>query len=78
MFLAAAHALADFTSPELLETGQIYPDISDVRTVSRSVAIAVAAEAIAEGLAEPVDDLEAAIDAEMWEPNYIPFRPAGD
>jgi malate dehydrogenase (oxaloacetate-decarboxylating) len=78
MFLAAAHALADFTSPELLELGQIYPDISDVRAVSRSVAIAVGSEAIAEGLAEPVDDLEAAIDAEMWEPNYIPFKPAGD
>ena len=78
MFLAAAHALADFTSPELLEAGQIYPDISEVRAVSRSVAIAVAAEAIAEDLAEPVDDLEAAIDAEMWEPAYIPFKPAGD
>jgi malic enzyme len=78
MFLAAAHALAAFTTPELLEAGQIFPDISDVRAVSRSVAIAVASEAIAEGLAEPVDDLEAAIDAEMWEPAYIPFKPAGD
>jgi malate dehydrogenase (oxaloacetate-decarboxylating) len=78
MFLAAANALADCTSPELLETGQIFPDISEVRAVSRSVAIAVAAEAIAEDLAEPVDDLEAAIDAEMWEPAYIPFKPAGD
>jgi malic enzyme len=78
MFLAAAHALAAFTTPELLEAGQIFPDISDVRAVSRSVAIAVASEAIAEDLAEPVDDLEAAIDAEMWEPAYIPFKPAGD
>ena len=78
MFLAAAHALADATKPELLDAGQIYPDISDVREVSRSVAIAVAAEAIAEGLAEPVDDLEGLIDGEMWEPGYIPFRPAGD
>jgi malate dehydrogenase (oxaloacetate-decarboxylating) len=78
MFLAAAHALAAFTTPELLEAGQIFPDISDVRAVSRSVAIAVASEAIAEGLAEPVDDLEAVIDAEMWEPAYIPFKPAGD
>ena len=74
MFLAGAYALADQVGDDLLAQGQIYPDISDVRSVSRAVAIAVAREAIEEGVADPLDDLEAAIDAEMWVPEYLPRR----
>ena len=78
MFLAAAYALADQVSDDLLAQGQIYPDINDVRTVSRRIAIAVAEEAIAEGVADPIDQLERAIDAEMWMPEYLPYRSAAD
>jgi malate dehydrogenase (oxaloacetate-decarboxylating) len=78
MFLAGAYALADQVGDDLLAQGQIYPDIGDVRSVSRAVAIAVAREAIEEGVADPLDDLEAAIDAEMWVPEYLPYRSAGD
>ena len=78
MFLAAAYALADEVDDELLAVGQIYPDICDVRAVSRKVASAVARAAIEDGVAEPLDDLEGAIDAEMWTPEYLPYRPAGD
>ncbi len=78
MFLAAAYALADQTGDDLIAQGQLYPDINDVRAVSRAVAIAVGREAIEEGVAEPLDDLEEAIDAEMWEPEYLPYRSAGD
>jgi malic enzyme len=78
MFLAAADALAEAVRPEQLESGQIYPDMRELRDVSRAVALAVATEAIAEGVADPVDDLEAVIDAERWRPDYIPYRPAGD
>jgi len=78
MFLAAAYALADETGDDLIAQGQLYPDIEDVRAVSRAVAVAVAREAIEEGLAEPVDDLEEAIDAEMWAPVYLSYRSAGD
>ena len=78
MFLAAAQALADMVTDEMLERGQLYPDISDVRSVSQSVALAVAAEAVAEGVADPIDDLEAAIDQERWEPEYVAYRPAED
>jgi malate dehydrogenase (oxaloacetate-decarboxylating) len=74
MFLAAARALADATSADLVAAGQIYPDIDDVRSVSREVAIAVANQAVADGVAEPVEELEAAIDAEMWFPDYLPIR----
>lgn len=78
MFLAGAYALADQVSDDLLALGQIYPDIDDVRAVSRAVAIAVGQEAIEEGVAEPVDALEELIDAEMWTPEYLPYRSAGD
>jgi len=78
MFLAAAYALADQTGDELIAEGQLYPNIQDVRAVSRAVAIAVAREAIEEGVAEPIDDLEEAIDAEMWDPVYLTYRSAGD
>ena len=74
MFLAAAQALAGATSEALLESGQIYPDISDVREVSKIVAIAVAQQAVSEGLAEPVDDIEAVVTAHMWNPEYLPYR----
>ncbi len=78
MFLAAAYALADQTGDDLIAQGQLYPDIDDVREVSRAVAIAVGREAIEEGVAEAVDDLEEAIDAEMWVPEYLSYRAAGD
>jgi malate dehydrogenase (oxaloacetate-decarboxylating) len=76
MFLAAAVALADETGPDQVAAGQIYPDIDDVRRVSRAVAIAVANQAVTDGVAEPVDDLESTIDAEMWFPDYLPIRAA--
>lgn len=78
MFLSAARALADMVSDELVNKGQLYPDMADVRSVSKAVALAVASEAIAEGVAESMDDLEAAIDEEMWQPEYLPYRAAGD
>ncbi len=77
MFLAAARALADNTEPELVAQGQIFPNIEDVREVSRHVAIAVAMRAIEEGVADHMDDLEAAIDAEMWSAEYLPYRQVG-
>ncbi|MCL1594478.1 MAG: NAD-dependent malic enzyme [Actinomycetia bacterium] len=77
MFLEAAKALSSMTSADLVGQGQLYPDIDDVREVSRVVAIAVAKRAIKEGVADPVDDLESVIDAEMWFPEYLPMQPAG-
>jgi malate dehydrogenase (oxaloacetate-decarboxylating) len=77
MFLAAARALADKTDPELVLLGQIFPNIDDVRDVSRSVAMAVARAAIDEGVADRMDDLEEAIDSEMWTAEYLPYRQVG-
>ncbi|MDJ0791910.1 MAG: NAD-dependent malic enzyme [Acidimicrobiia bacterium] len=76
MFFAAAVALSDCTRDELVEHGQIYPDVEEVREVARAVAVAVARQAIAEGVAEDVDDLEGHIEALMWSPEYLEMRPA--
>lgn len=74
MFIAAARALAGTTNEELLDAGQIYPDISDVRAVSEAVAVAVAKQAIADGIADPVDDVEGTVASQMWNPKYLPYR----
>jgi malic enzyme len=76
MFFAASVALCDATRPELIEHGQIYPDVDEVRTVARLVAVAVAEQAIREGVADPVTHLSDHIEDLMWEPEYLDMRPA--
>jgi malate dehydrogenase (oxaloacetate-decarboxylating) len=77
MFMAAAHALAgavDARSPG----DSILPPTTDLRAVSRRIAIAVGLQAQAQGLA-PVTgeaDLTAAVDDAMWHPEYRPYVPA--
>lgn len=77
MFMAAARALAD--SVEDREPGDsLLPPLSEVRQVSRAIAIAVGARAQSEDLAPATspDELEAAVDATVWKPEYRPFVPA--
>ena len=78
MFLLAAQTLAEAVTDERLATGALYPPVSDLRAVSRAIAIRVAREAIDEDLAgiEPSTDIEALIDGAMWWPEYVPYRPA--
>ena len=46
--------------------------------VSRTIAMVVAREAIDAGLAgiDPATDVAALVDAAMWWPAYVPYRPA--
>jgi malate dehydrogenase (oxaloacetate-decarboxylating) len=75
MFVAAARTLAACVDDSLLAVDCLYPPISDVRRVSRRVAAAVAKQAVAEGVAPPFDHPEVAVDATMWFPDYLPYRP---
>jgi malate dehydrogenase (oxaloacetate-decarboxylating) len=75
MFLAAAHALADQVTDSDLKEGALYPAITDVRAVSRKVALAVIEAGAGSGVAETLVDPESAVDAAMWDPEYIPYRP---
>lgn len=72
MFLAAATTLAGMIPADRLAAGALYPRLSDLRPISRVVAIAVAREARDTGLA-PIrtdEQIEAAVEAEMWTPAY--------
>ncbi|MEM8954604.1 MAG: NAD-dependent malic enzyme [Verrucomicrobiota bacterium] len=73
MFMAAACALRD-ASPALRDAGaSLLPSLDDVRTVSRSIAIAVGEEAQKEGMAKG-GDVAALVDEKTWEPSYRPYR----
>ena len=78
MFLLAARTLAAAVTDERIASGAIYPPVSDLRAVSRSIAIDVATEAVRVGLAEIESgtDIEALIDAAMWWPDYVRYEPA--
>jgi malate dehydrogenase (oxaloacetate-decarboxylating) len=76
MFVAAAQALGEM-SPALGDRmASLFPDLKDIRTVSRHVAIAVGLEAQASGLAEATsrEELERRVDERMWAPNYLRYR----
>jgi malate dehydrogenase (oxaloacetate-decarboxylating) len=72
MFMAAAEALADLSPARTDRNGRLLPPVSELRSVSLAVARAVAKQAVKDGVAEARDDetLEAAIQANVWEPAY--------
>jgi malic enzyme len=70
MFLVAAATLSELVSSERLATGAIYPPVSQLRSISRAIALAVAREARDTGLASIRGDVESAVDATMWTPSY--------
>jgi malic enzyme len=78
MFLRAARTLADAVSDPRLAAGAIYPPVGELRSVSRSIATAVAHEAVDAGLAgiAPGTDIDTLIDGAMWWPDYVPYLPA--
>ncbi|MCV0403248.1 MAG: NAD-dependent malic enzyme [Chloroflexi bacterium] len=76
MVVAAARALADAVTPDRLAEGVLYPPVSGLRSVARNVALAVARQAVASGVAEASGDLEAEIESAMWWPAYVPYVPA--
>ncbi|MDP1607748.1 MAG: NAD-dependent malic enzyme [Chlamydiales bacterium] len=74
MFLQAAETLASL-SPALKDpTASLFPDIAEVRSVTRQVAIAVAKKACEEQVAgiQP-SAIEKNIDALIWNPHYHCF-----
>ena len=77
LFLVAARTLAAHVSDERLATGSLYPPAGDLRTVSRAIATEVAryAREAGTGRAYRDEQLEAAVDAAIWFPEYVPYTP---
>ncbi|MGD1011322.1 MAG: NAD-dependent malic enzyme [Acidimicrobiales bacterium] len=77
MFLVAATTLAGLVPVDRLENGALYPRLTDLRTITREIAIAVAREARTGNVAPAATDaeLEAAVDACVWEPEYPMLEP---
>eukprot|EP00045_Choanoeca_perplexa_P013833 m.158713 g.158713 ORF g.158713 m.158713 type:complete len:622 (+) comp16472_c0_seq2:77-1942(+) len=76
MLYVAARRLADCVSDEDLAAGKVFPRISEIREVSRRIAVAVASAAQEDGLArqQPQDrDWNKFINALMWTPEYAPI-----
>jgi malate dehydrogenase (oxaloacetate-decarboxylating) len=72
MFMAAAEALME-KSPALENSAaSLLPALSDIRSVGRHIAVAVATQAQRDGVADPTtpEQLEKRIDATMWMPRY--------
>ncbi|HLY79817.1 MAG TPA: NAD-dependent malic enzyme [Caulobacteraceae bacterium] len=75
MFMAAARALAELSPTRADKTAPLLPPVSQLREVAMAVALAVAKQAQADGVAEACDDgvMADRIRARVWEPVYRPY-----
>ena len=75
MFMAAAKALAALSPARTDKNGRLLPELNGIRAVSEAVALAVARQAQADGVAQATseDALARAIRATIWEPSYRPY-----
>ncbi|MGB6132011.1 MAG: NAD-dependent malic enzyme [Acidobacteriaceae bacterium] len=75
MIMTAAQALAKLSPVEQNRNGNLLPPMAKSREISRVIAMAVAKQAIAEGLSDLKDkDVEAAVAANVWDPVYVRYE----
>jgi malate dehydrogenase (oxaloacetate-decarboxylating) len=76
MFLAAARAIAELSPAKRDPQANLLPPLVEIRGVTLHVALAVARQALAEGLADTMSDdaVAAAIKGVMWEPVYATYH----
>lgn len=77
MFATAAHAIDAQLGADAIAESRLFPPLSELRTISRAVAIAVGGHAMDIGLAPKIDEetFEKRIDEMMWFPQYPRIRP---
>lgn len=79
MMMATAEALADYISDSDVAVGKVYPDVSEIRKVSKEIAVAVIESAKAEKncdkkfLTWSSDDISNFVESEMYQPRYAPL-----
>jgi malate dehydrogenase (oxaloacetate-decarboxylating) len=77
MFMSAAKALAAMSPAKNDPRGNLLPPVTALREVAIAVARATAVQARTEALTDfTEDEIETAIFAKMWLPNYLPYRRA--
>ena len=71
-FMVAAKVLAKSVSMERLEQGAIFPALSDLRGISKQIAVAVVREARDEGYArlQSDEEIDAEVERAIWAPAY--------
>ena len=76
MFMAASEALASCSPLVTGDGADLLPALSDIRKVSRIIAVAVAKQAMRDEVAVEISDekLERRIDANFWLPEYRDYR----
>jgi malate dehydrogenase (oxaloacetate-decarboxylating) len=76
MFFAAARTIAELSPAIHDPQANLLAPLRDIRKVSFHVAVAVAKQARAERLADPMSDdaIASAVRARMWEPVYAAYR----
>ena len=76
MTSAASRTLAALVTDEELEAGLLFPSVSRLRSVSFSIAVAVAREAVRDGVAAVAPDaIEGQVRDTIWEPDYPGYEP---
>ncbi len=78
MIMAAAKELARLVPTQKDKNANLLPSLSDARQISRSIAQAVGRQSIQDGQAQIIgeENLDRAIDENIWEPVYVPYEPA--
>ena len=78
MIMAAAEELARLVPTHKDKNANLLPPLSDSRRLSRFIARAVGKRAIQDGEAQIADEdrLERELDANIWEPVYVPYERA--
>ena len=72
LFLVAAKTLAGLVTNEELSRGQLYPSLSGIRNVSKTIAINIAKKAISSGLTniKNSDNFEKHLETLIYNPEY--------
>ena len=78
MVLESAYALAEFTTEQYADQGQIYPPVSILQETSIQVAARVLSKALEDGSSPRTDlqekDLVEFVRSRFWKPEYLPYR----
>ncbi len=76
MFMVAAEALAACSPIHQDSNANLLPPLTDIRRISFNIAIAVAKEAVASGMAPSYteEQIELMVQNKVWEPAYLPYK----